>query len=447
MRRIVVIILASILILSCTESNDPIIPTDKESPIKTITNLDYYFISEAENTFLIVLENYDYIGGVVFIDAEKDSLIGKFENTNIEGYSKTAAVISYQNLSDPIDLRFNLKKTNNDTIYHYAVQNYQHEFVSTFEASKISDYTARSFVLDKSISPDRSRIFYIEYFSDPQNYVLKCIDLNNYQVSVLNENFKPSTNSPYGVYDISAISATEIIAKTKLHNYLPGSDYADVCLYNINNHQFQGIAYMSDNYSTLSSVVNDHILFGKPTGENYSAYIDYNVLTNLKVETPGFYYSFNKRTDNIWYNNSFYDEVTKQFVELPYDPYEYYVYYYDRNTKFTITVQWILPLQPPFEHKLKIFRNTELLFEDTLITKKDIFFIDGAPSSEDKIYVFIRFNELRDKSKEGYYEINISSNSIKLIHNSRQLGSAYWTNQNEFVVFQYDGIYKYKIPN
>ncbi len=446
MRKIIVIFLVIIFIFRCSEQSDSIIPPDNENPIKEINSLDYYFISEAENAFLIVLENHNYIGGEVFLDAKKDSLIGKFENTNIEGYSKTAALVTYPNLSNPIDLQFNLKKSNNDTIYQYSIQNYQHEFVSTFEVSKISDYTEGSFILDKSISPDRSRLFYIEYFSVPQKYILKSIDLNNYQVYTLNENFKPST-SLYGVNEIQAVSSTEIITKTILYNYQPGSDTADVCRYNINNRQFVRVSYMSDNYSSMSSVVNNHILFGKPTGGNQSAYVAYNVLNNSQTETPGYYYLFNKRTDNIWYSNAYYDEVTKQFVELSYDPSEYYVYFYDRNSKFTITSQWVLPITPPYQHKLKLFRNTQLLFEDNLTTKKDIFFIDGAPSSEDKIYVFIRFSDLRDKSKEGYYEINISSNTINLVHNSSQLGSAYWTNQNEFVVFQYDGIYKYKIPN
>jgi hypothetical protein len=197
----------------------------------------------------------------------------------------------------------------------------------------------------------------------------------------------------------------------------------------------------------MSSVVNNYILFGKPTGGTQSAYVAYNVLNNTQTETPGFYYQFNKRTDNIWYNNGYYDEVTKQFIDLHFNPTEYYVYYYNRNSKFTIAVQWILPIQIPYERKLKLFRNSQLLFEDNLTTKKNIFFIDGTPSSEEKVYVFIRFNELCDKSKEGYYKISIPEQTMKLVHNSHQFGNAYWVNSNEFIVFEFNGIYKYKIPN
>lgn len=81
---------------------------------------------------------------------------------------------------------------NNDTVFQYSAKNYKHQFVNNFEVSKISDYSANSIILDKTISPDRSKIFFIEYFSVPLNYKLKSIDLRSNTITTIDENFKPN---------------------------------------------------------------------------------------------------------------------------------------------------------------------------------------------------------------------------------------------------------------
>jgi len=442
MNKLISISFVLSLLLSCSENNISTITPLPDNPIKSIPSLNYYILPESENNFTVVLEDSRFISGEVLIDVEKDSLLGTFARTSIQGYIKTASQIIYNNILDSIDLIFNLKMANNDTVFQYSAKNYKHQFVNNFEVSKISDYSANSIILDKTISPDRSKIFFIEYFSVPLNYKLKSIDLRSNTITTIDENFKPES-SLYGVTEISAISTTEIIAKTILQNYQAGSDTADLCKYDISSKKFDRIAYISYNYSTMSSVVNNHILFGKPTGSQSAAYIAYNVHNNTFSETSGFFYSFNKRTDNIWQGNAYFEEQLNRFIELPYNSSENHVYFYNRETKFTI----INFMQYPFYSMLKVFRDGQLLYQDNLFVKKDIFFIDGANGSEDNLYVYIRFNSLEDKSKDGYYEINISANTIKLIHTSQQLGSAYWSNQNEFIVFQFDGIYKYKIPN
>jgi hypothetical protein len=437
-----VILFLSILnfILGCSEDNISSISPSYENPVKQISNLDYYFLSESNTKFTVVLENNNFINGDVLIDAETDSIIGTFNRITIDGYIKTAASITYPDLFKPIGLIFNLRMADNDTVFQFIAPNYQHEFVSGFEISKITDYSPNSIIIDKSVSPDRSTIFYIEYFSYPSKYVLKKMDVNSNVVAIVDENFKPKT-SLFGVSEISAVSANELIVKTVLNNYQAGSDTADVCRYDTNNKQFVRISYMSQNYSTMSSVVHNYVLFGKPTGGIQAAYVTYDVVTNTQAETPSYFYAFNKRTDNIWYGNSYFDEPSRLFIELPYNSSENYVYFYNRETKFTITNYF----QYPFYNTLQIFRNHQLLFQDNFNVKKDIFFIDGLSEFEDKIYVYLRFSDFVNKSKDGYYEVNIPKNTMRLVQSTRQLGSSYWTSPSEFVVFQYDGIYKYKI--
>ncbi len=61
--------------------------------------------------------------------------------------------------------------------------------------------------------------------------------------------------------------------------------------------------------------------------------------------------------------------------------------------------------------------------------------------------MFISFSENDDIQNNGFYEVDIHQNSIKLVHSLYQPVGAFWINSNEFIAFQEDGIFKYRVSN
>jgi hypothetical protein len=438
MKKLYIYSFLTLAFISCKEADNPVLPNNK--PIKNVSSLDYFIIPESENKIVLALEsNYSYSTGRVTLDVKPDSTLATFERINIDGYLYTAAQITYPFSDKPINLQVQFQLENNDTTYIYKIYNYKHNFVQNFVVTKIADYSPNCQIISKSISPNRTMFFYVEYSSYPDNFTLKGIDLSNNQVRTIDDNFTPLYY--YGVSDISAVSSEELVVKTKLSYYYPGSDTVDVCRYSISTNNFTRISYMSNSYSTFSAVVNNHILFGIPIGDLESGYIDYNLLNNQSSYFPSYNYGYDKRTDNIWYDNAYYDESQQKFIELPFDRNNFSVRSYNRESEFTITIYHTLTLY----NNLKIFRGSQLLFEEALNFKKNIFLIDGLSPSENIVFVFIHFYE--GNSGNGFYEVNISANTIKLVHNLYSCNGLYWINQNEFLALQSDGFYRYSISS
>lgn len=447
MQKYLLVLITTIVVINCSDKRDiEIISPFAEKPIKELFKLDYFTIPESQNNFSIILDNTPFTSGKVIIATQKDSISYFFNYKLYAGYYRFYASVNSNHLNQNVNLILELQKANNDTLYKFRINNYNHIYKSEFEITKLSDYSNGCYVYDKSISPDLSKLFYLEISSDLSKSILRSVDLNSYQILTVDENFKPKT-SFYNIYEISAASSNELIVKTILYNYQAGSDSSDICKYNINNKQFTRIAHASLNYSEMSSFVNNTIMFGKPMGGESSAGIEYNFSTNQVTEITGNYYHFDNRLDNIWQGNSYYDEVSHQFIELPFNSENTYTYYYNRNSGYAITVHHPQGFSYPYYSQLRVHQNSQLLYEDNINKKKQIFFIDGSKNSESKLIVFISFSENDDIQNNGFYEVDIHQNSIKLVHSLYQPVGAFWINSSEFIAFHEDGIFKYRVSN
>lgn len=445
MKTYFLVLICTIVLMNCsdkqnTEITDPTI----DRPTRELLKLNYYTVPESQNKFSIILDNSGFTSGKVIVVTQNDSVSYFFNYKLYLGNYRFYASVNSNYLNQNVDLILELQKANNDTLYKFQINDYNHLYKSEFEITKLGEYTNGCYVYDKSISPDLSKIFYLEISGDLTKSILKCIDLNSYQIITVDDNFRPQT-SFYNIAEISAVSSNELIVKTILYNYQAGSDSSDICRYNINNKQFIRIAHTSLNYSEMSSVVNNTILFGKPTGGENSTGIEYNFSTNQVTDITGYYYHFDNRLDNIWQGNSYYDEVSHQFIELPFNSENTYAYFYNRNNGYTITIYHPQVFSFPFYSQLRIYQNSQLLYEDNINKKKQIFFIDGRKNSESKLIVFISFSENQDIQNNGFYEVDLHQNSIKLIHSLNKPVEAFWINSKEFITFEEGGIFKYRI--
>ncbi len=442
---VVVSIFANLLVLiSCDSKKEiaPVIPT--KTAVITDKGVIYFKaepLSDSEVKMSFLLQNSRTLEKLILTDGT--TALQSFEVRATEGvnYLYTASV-KYSFISGA-NYRM-LLQTNNlsDTVYQYAVNNYQHIYKRTFSLNKIANINSFIGFDAYSVSPSRNFVFFTDY-------------PNVNRLNLLTGEIVPlgaSVNS----LTLRAASDNEILTLEHEYNgaYLKGDTIA-LMKYDMNTKQSQLVDWVDAMYPRVSNVVNNHILVANHVFKNKGSLI--NLTDNSKVlyDTMQDSYIQTWNYDNLYYNNHVMDVGTGSAIpqlSLANDmTHSSNVLYTDNGTGIKIIQDYVRDLaatQDPdfYLTRLRVFQQNNLIYQNDFERGRFITVAKVMNIQNNKMIVFQTFSFSTLTRLDGYYLLDLNQGSLTLLDTygspNRYAFDDFQLSATETISLKPDGVYR-----
>lgn len=441
-------IIVILFLCSCKKQTENPVPAARQTIVKDAGLIPFKIIPMADNQLkIILLRAQNRTISAVLLKIDTTTVATSTTLTNEANTNGVSATFNYPFRSG-ITYNF-LVKANyaaNDTVYQYKVQNYQHQFVKSFNYQKVLPLTQSIGPNGFDLSPSRNFLFIVDEVNNTAQ--LKRISLQNLHV----ENI--STAIDLNGSPIRAASDDELLVYANLHTQVanlpavadPGNDAAVLCRYNIPSQTASFIDYISSGYGRLSRIVNNHILVTNPifTAKTASL-INLGNLSKITYPLGNFdFTSINQNSFNhIIYQNAFLNTT-------------------DGSTSVPVNVGSNDGLIEQDDVSGYVFTGSGRQDANRLITTAFSVYKNGAPVYQSdygyaSAYFPIIYNIKNDVvtfyqsfgydtkvNIDGYYMLNLKTKEVKLIQDDSNLFviSDYQLKNGSTISIRADGIYK-----
>jgi hypothetical protein len=187
----------------------------------------------------------------------------------------------------------------------------------------------------------------------------------------------------------------------------------------------------------MSRIVRNHIIVNKPYFDQGPNSCAIDLTSNIiKPITLNWAYLNCYSMDNIWISNYYYDEISHTFVGLPISTSSNFsIFQYDNNLQYTLGSYFLNTSGTTIDWKqdFQIYQNNQIVFSQRDTSEKMISLVKDRFINNNKIVFFQKYLNT-DGSKDGYYEIDFTDFTQRLIRNEENGGTYdYWINNNEFI--------------
>lgn len=426
-------VLSGIAVFSCNRATEPApTPIDEPPVIEDITGIPFKISPVSNSAFFFRIHNSPYLFDSLKLELAGEELAGS-SFQDIGGLSEARLDYSFE-----ADQAYNLvleSVVTRDTVFRYRIGEYIHRYHYAFDYQKLTDFTNRT---DFDLSPSRQTIFFCDYINNI--FVLKKLNLTTDELTVLDDDFDNGNL-------IRALSDQEIMYGSKRWNdrYLQEDSLALV-KFNLDTQAKELLDFGSQDYGRFSSVVNNHIMLTHPFfngQEASSAVIDLE--DGSKTIISGDYIFPRENTyDQIYLNHSIFDFDTKTFVE-PLDlQADAEIMYFDEENDLGLAVNFDYGQEQVADTKIQVYRNGNFVFEDDYEQGRSILVPRIIQEEDDKIILFIQYQFDTEFLYDGYYELDLAQQTIRLIQNDGEPFFKYdfQLATDELISVRADGIYR-----
>ncbi len=320
-----------------------------------------------------------------------------------------------------------------DTIFQYRIENYQHNYISSFHYEKLVSNNHRT---DFDISPTRKTLFFSEYANNL--FILKKLDLQSGQLSILDENFENGNM-------IRSLSEESIIYGSRFWEgrHLQDDSLA-IILLNVITKQKKLLDFGSYISNRYSRIVDGYFQIPNPSkAEKKNKILKLGEEVSVVLES-NFHTTHTHFFDQIYLGNKIFDGE-KNELSLPFEiPENASIFYYRKEEPYSLVEVYEFDDDHIPKSKIQVVSKEKVIFEDALQDDRLITFPKILQAQNDKILFFQEFVEGPEILFNGYYEIDLNKKSIELIQHDGQnyLKHDFQLINGTIISVRQDGIYR-----
>ncbi|MEL7122113.1 MAG: hypothetical protein AAFO07_21880, partial [Bacteroidota bacterium] len=344
-------ILIMFLLAACNQEEDP--PTPIEGPLvsEDIAFLQYKFnpLSETELKLSVYNLNWDFSKVSLLSQRDEELASASF----IEERNINEAIIDFPfEENTTYDLLIETEEEN-DTVFRYRIEDYQHQFVQSFTYEKLIDFQNPA---DFDFSPSRRILYFSDY--DISTCILKKMDVASGQITIIDEDFDDGTL-------IRAISEDEILYKSRnWEGRVLEGDGRFLIRLNIRTGEKQLVEEASYASFEFSRILNGYVLVPNPTF-SASTHSLLNLESGARIPLDiNQSYPWDRYFNQFYLDGQIFDFDQETFMTPITLPEGMTLEYYEETDPYSLAISTILDTDDNLLSKIQVYKDGILFFED-----------------------------------------------------------------------------------